>query len=407
MFQLMIVANLLLLFCKYGECEQVYIIPSVDTPCPAQACYTLMQYINYTSLCHSPNSSNIALIFMPGNHILGTEFPIANKSCFSMSAYSYNTSSSCSVMCNSSSRMTLSSIETVVISGISFTNCGGNTARFVDSFILKDLNFIMDPPSYIVSSYYDIVYTIILYRRRAWSVIGSETLSIDSCTFTTNTASYRGGALYISAVTNVIITLCTFNNNIAGGGGGKGGAMYISAINCIINGSTFFNNTLQGGGAKGGAVYVNAMNSTIYMSIFINNIVRGGSAKGGAIFITATNSVISRATFTNNTARGGSAKGGAISITATNSVISRATFTNNTARGGGAQGGALYVKATSSIIGMSTFINNSATHGAPRYIIANPSIISDDAVYEGIQWQDLNFNTTLSNEICGENSVLV
>ena len=174
--------------------KSIYIIPSPDTPCPAQACYTLMQYVNRTSLCQI---SNVALIFMPGNHVLGIDLSITNKSCFSMSAYSYNTSSSCTVMCVSSSRMTLSSIETVVIRGISFTNCGGNTARYVDSFILKDSNFIMNPHS----NY--------MYRGRAWSVIGSETLSVDSCTFTTNAAYYRGGALYISAVTNTIITLCT------------------------------------------------------------------------------------------------------------------------------------------------------------------------------------------------------
>ena len=96
--------------------------------------------------------------------------------------------------------------------------------------------------------------------------------------------------------------------------------------------------------------------------------------------------------------------GGALHINATNSVISRTIFTNNAAWGGGAAGGALYVRARNSTIGMSTFINNSATHGAPQYIIANSSVISDDAVYEGVQWQDLTFNTTLSNNgICGEN----
>lgn len=360
MFQLVILACLLLSFCKYGESEQVFIIPSLDSPCPEETCYTLMQYINLTSLCQS---SEVALTFMPGNHILGMDFTITSRSCFSMSVYD-NASSSCSIMCINSSRMALSYVEIAVISGVYFINCGGNTARSVNSFILKRSNFTMDPPH----SY--------MFRRRAWSVIGSETLIIDNCTFITNAASYRGGALYISAVTNAVITLCTFNNNTAAGGGGQGGAVYINAINSIINESTFFNNTIRGGGAQGGAVYVNAaMNFIIYRSIVTNNKARGGGATGGGLYVTATNSVI-------------------------NGTI----FRNNMAFGGGADGGAFYVNAANSVIGMSTFINNAATHGAPWRVNAKTSTVSPDATYEGIQWQNQNFNITLNDGICGEDN---
>ena len=400
MFKLVILMFLLQLFCKYGKGDQVYIIPSSDTPCPAQACYTLMQYINCTMLMLTLyQSSNVVLILMPGNHTLRTEFSITAKNYFSMSVY--DCASSCTITCISSSRMTISSVDTVVISGLSFINCGGSTARLVNSFTLKDSNFIMDPQSYVYTSYYYI------YRARAWSVIGSESLTVDGCTFIANTASRQGAALYISSVTNVIIALCTFNNNTASGGLGKGGAVYINAaITCIINGSTFFNNTLRGGGAEGGAMYVNAMNLTIYMSTFPNNTVRGGGAKGGALRVNATNSIITGTTFTNNTARGGSAEGGAVYVSAINSIINSTVFKYNTAQGGSAEGGALYIRARNSTIGLSTFINNSATHGAPQHIIANTSIISDDANYEGIQQQDLIL-TLSNNGICGENGVLV
>ena len=411
-----------LLLCEYGKSKQVFLIPSPGSPCPEETCYTFMQYVNL-SIASSCQSSNVAMIFMSGNHILGTDFLIANRSCFSMSAYHDSTSSSSSVMCINSSRIMLSSVETAVISGLSFLNCGGNTARFVNSFILKDSNFVtvMDPHSYS------------MYRGRAWSVIGSETLTVDNCTFTTNAAYYRGGALYISAVTNVVISLCTFNNNTAAGGGGQGGAVYINAMNSIIKRCTFVNTILQGGGAQGGAIYVSTMNATIYRSVFIdnkvsggaaeagavyvsaieafiymssftNNTASGGAAKGGALRVNATNSIISEITFTKNTAWGGAAAGGAVYVSATNSVINGTTFRSNMAIGGAAQGGALYVRAGNSNIHKSMFINNTATHGAPWYINARTSTISHNAIYEGlgIVWQDLTFNTTLYDGACGK-----
>ena len=395
--QLAILACLMLLrICEYGECEQVYIIPLPESPCPALQlpCYTLMEYINSTTLCQS---SNVALIFVPGNHILGTDFSVTNKTCFSMSTaayYNYNASLSCTVTCINSSRMELSSIDTVLVSGLSFMKCGGNIARNVDHFILKNSNFTMDPHS------------AYMYRGRAWSVFGSETLTIDSCIFTNNSASHRAGALYVSAVMNATITACIFNNNTAGGGGAQGGVVYISAMNSIIDGSTFFNSSVQGGAAKGGALYIVATNSVINGTVFINNTAYGGGTEGGALYVYAVKSVINSSTFEYNMAYGGGAKGGALYANAMESVINSSTFVHNLARGGGAEGGALYVRATNSIIGMSTFINNTATHGVPRYIIASSSIISNDATYEGMQLYqyDLAYNMALNNGICGEDN---
>lgn len=392
MFQLATVACLILSLCEYGVCEQVYIIPSPDSPCAAQwlPCYTLTQYIN----CTTCQSSNVALIFMPGNHTLGTEFSITNKSCLSMSAYYYyRNTSSYTVTCTSSSWMNLSMVGNVMISGLSFINCGGNTARYVDNFILKNSSFTMDPQRH--SGY--------MYSGRAWSVIGSETLSIDSCAFVNNAAGFRGGALYISTVTNAIITVCTFNNNTAAGGRGQGGVVYINnAMNTIINGSTFFNNTMRGGLAQGGALYIDAMYSVINGTMFINNTVRGGLAKGGALYLDAVYSIINGTMFLNNTARGGLAAGGALYVNVMNSVINGTTFEHNMAQGGGAEGGALYIRARNSIIAMSTFINNRATHGVPQYIVASTSVISNDATYEGMQLYDLSSNMTLNEGICGE-----
>ena len=352
-----------------------------------------MEYINSTMLCQS---SNVALIFVPGNHILVTDFSIANKTCFSMSTavYYHDASSSCTVTCINSSRMDLSSIDTVLVNGLTFMKCGGNIARNVDRFILKDSNFTMDPHS------------AYMYRGRAWSVFGSEILSIDNCIFTNNSASHRAGVLYVLAIMNVTITACTFNNNTAGGGGAQGGVAYISAMNSIIDGSTFFKNSVQGGGAKGGALYIDATNSIINGNEFINNAAYGGSAKGGALYVDAVKSVINSSMFEYNMVYGGAARGGALYANAMESIINSSTFERNMAYGGGAEGGALYVRAANSIIGISTFINNTATHGVPRYIIASSSIISHDATYEGIELYH-TYNMTLTDGICGESRIII
>lgn len=231
-------------------------------------------------------SSNVTLIFVPGNHILGTDFSITDKTFFSMStAAHYNASSSYTVTCINLSRIDLSSIDTVLVSGLSFMKCGGNIARNVDRFILKNSNFTMDPHS------------AYMYRGNTWSVFGSEIVSINSCIFTNNSAIHRAGALYVSAVMNATITACTFNNNTAGGGGVRGGVVYISAMNSIIDGSTFFNNSVQGGAAKGGALYIDATNSIINGNGFINNTAHGGAAEGGALYVNAVKSVINNSTF--------------------------------------------------------------------------------------------------------------
>ena len=399
---------LILLFDKYGECEQVYIKPSQDSSCPEryQACnyYTLMQYVNHTSSYQSSN--NVTLMFMPGNHMLSTQFSIATKSCFSMSVYT-NASSSCSIMCTGSSKFVLSSIDTVTINGITFIGCRGNRATSVDTFILEDSNFVTDPESY---------YTY----RRAWYIVGSITLIINSCTFTTMTG---GGVLYISSVANTIISLSTFNNNTAARGGVQGGVAYINVTNLIINGSTFFNNTASGGSAKGGALYINAANSVINGSIFKNNTVYGGGAAGGALYVKATNSAINGSIFKNNTARGGGAAGGALYVTATNSAINGSIFKNNTARGGGAAGGGLYVNTITSVINGTIFENNTASFEGDAlcvkatnsiismsinipasetsfHIIARNSVMSLDPTYEGITLYGLSLNMTLYDGIC-------
>jgi|GEM_PF-3483569 len=106
-------------------------------------------------------------------------------------------------------------------------------------------------------------------------------------TFTGNTSTDRGGALYAASESHVIA--CTFKGNSAPEGGA------VSASGCHIERSIFVGNTSVNGGAISGG------DLTISSSVFIGN----SATKGGAVYASALRLVNS--TFTKNTASEGAA----------------------------------------------------------------------------------------------------
>jgi len=150
--------------------------------------------------------------------------------------------------------------------------------------------------------------------------------TVINCTFSGNTATYGGGAIYnYQCPTPPLITNCIFSNN---NGATYGGAIYNVVSSPIITGCTFNNNTA----ATGGGVYYNNQSvPNISHCMFKNNVA--STAAGGAIYYNGSgvtaNAYISSSLFTGNTSNAGSAIGYGDQA-ANNLIITNCTFYNNT-----------------------------------------------------------------------------
>jgi predicted outer membrane repeat protein len=105
------------------------------------------------------------------------------------------------------------------------------------------------------------------------TIFNKGTLNVSNCTFTGNTVTTYGGALYNNKGA-LNVSNCTFTNNAAT----TGAAIYSNnGISCIVIGSTFTSNKAVKGG---GAISSNGNNSntTVNFCSFVNNTATTGSA---------------------------------------------------------------------------------------------------------------------------------
>lgn len=190
------------------------------------------------------------------------------------------------------------------------------------------------------------------------------TLTITNTTFTSNSATNNGGAIYINGGT-ATITSSTFNTQNAAVID-DGAAIYLNNGTLSINNSTFTNNDTSNG--FGGAIYQD--DGTLNIGIttgntFTNNdandtVGMGEEGAGGAIYKTGGNMTIGAVgvtnTFNTNTTDG---SGGAIYVDATGTYsITNATFTSNSSAN---EGGAIHNNGETATITSSTFSSNSST----------------------------------------------
>ena len=161
--------------------------------------------------------------------------------------------------------------------------------------------------------------------------------TISNCTFTGNSASFYGGAIYAygSITGPITVNNSTFTNNHAAH---EGGAIYSSAASAqlIFNNCAFTNNSSD---YLGGAIYSQSP-LTFTNSTFTGN---SGTQGGGAIYSTGS-STITGCTFSGNSA-GAYSSGGAILNQGGTHTVSNSRFLGNTAGedGGGIASGNLTV----------------------------------------------------------------
>ena len=148
---------------------------------------------------------------------------------------------------------------------------------------------------------------------------------MDNCTFISNHAANRGGAMYLQGgefenCTNVTINNGLFKDNRAETNGGAVD-FHEGATDGYIIGSTFDNNTAVTG--FGGALVWRGHNGEVEGSSFTNNYARGD---GGAAYIEGESCSLYNSTFNNNIAGD---DGGAVYWTGDHGEIFNVTANNN------------------------------------------------------------------------------
>ena len=207
--------------------------------------------------------------------------------------------------------------------------------------------------------------------------VGSHGIIDNNCIFINNSASNRGGAIFLHGnstenCTNVTIHSSIFEYNYAGT---NGGAIdwHSGAHEGGIYNSTFRHNTAE---SNGGAVYWRGHHGDIYDSNFTNNTALGlhpgpygNIGDGGAVFWAGINGTVDNCRFIDNEAVWNSSyvaggRGGAVYLESCshgnkNTSFKDVYFKNNIA---GTNGGAIdwHEGAEDGLINNGTFINNTA-----------------------------------------------
>ncbi|MBK8817003.1 MAG: hypothetical protein IPN42_16520 [Methylococcaceae bacterium] len=203
---------------------------------------------------------------------------------------------------------------------------------------------------------------------------------IRSSTFTGNTASNYGGAVFNNILNNntTAITDSVFTGNSDGIGGvnGQGGAIWSTGDPKI-----------------GGQWVINKNNTTLTI---VNTVVKGNSATkiGGGLFVARhpKGAVISRSTFSDNTAL--MSVGGGIAQAENGKLsVMNSTISNNTVKGATALGAGIFVQRTSkAFLTNITVANNTANwqaggiSGGLNVTLKNSILANNIAMNGGNNW---------------------
>ena len=199
-------------------------------------------------------------------------------------------------------------------------------------------------------------------------------LQVSGSTFTGNTATTNGGAIWITNGKTATVTNSTFSNNTAN----DGGAIYLGEMietkdedgnvtettyktgTLKATGCTFTSNT--GSNSYGGAIYVMKGSVEVKTSEFTSNYAK---YQGGAIWVNSeVTATIEDSQFTGNTT--GSKAGGAI-WSAGELILARTQFANNIA---GTGGGAINSEGGNITAEDCTFTSNQSQNGGNGGAIA-------------------------------------
>lgn len=206
---------------------------------------------------------------------------------------------------------------------------------------------------------------------------GSAAVTFKGCVFEGNKGS-NGGCFDVESSAVVTIEksgeiVSVIRNNTGSNGG---------AINILSGGSVTLNDcTVSGNTAstKGGAVYVNGGSSKIYSNntTFSANVASG--KEGGAITAWSSGKVyVNGGTFSENKSKWGPAI--ELESSARAEVSGNVVFTKNVASG---PGGAMFVSGSTAIVSGASFIENSAATFGGAILTKNGTLEATECIFKG------------------------
>ena len=446
-------ALLLLLILPLCSSRNVfYVTPTPDTPCPAEPCHTLAEYVDHAEWYFTSNTS---FKFLPGNHTLAESLSIKDVTNLALQANNPTpTPAASKIICSQPAFVSFDNVSKLHISSLAFISCGdgGSNAavsldsvngslihfcEFQNSTQLGDGGGIAIKNSSIYLSFNSFINNIA--KRGSGMYVYNSAVTITGSQFTDNIGSldYGGGVYVESSV--VDFDLNNFVKNV----GFFGGAVYVtlSSVNFTLNffeehyGSsvylesskarftrnTFRNNTAVN--TSGAAVHTYDSYATFTGDSFTDNFA---DLLGGAVAVTNFSTVnFFRSSFQNNVANmfGG---GAGVSYSAVN--FTECSFIGNGATSGGSvasiqsevnfitcdfsnssaeNGGAVYLTSilnfpTLSNILASTFINNTASFSGSGVYVYNSSV----SIYGSVFMDNIvKYNIYTGSTVYVENSV--
>ena len=350
--------------------DTYYVNSSTTSNCP-QPCHPLSHYVSDTATYFN---SNATFIFMEGEHLLdskGSVVVISNVDNLTFKREKSHSNAGIIIKCSNNTRgLKFMNGGIITIYGITITGCGYSlisplsfeniASLHIHHITICKSNLIYGGGLYITLSHTtrnNITITSSIFKSNRVDSFGGGVLIVTSndiysdiiitnCTFTDNIINHGGGLWIHTSVTmhkRIKITNSAFNDNIIIGD--TGGGLHITAITTINNSititcSTFNNNTV---GNNGGGLSISSHKNFTHNSIaissseFTNNTV---TYNGGGVRIYSENDSYNTITIDNSTFAGnavGNVGGGLAKYSSNdnnnNIIITNSIFNDNNGTG--------------------------------------------------------------------------
>ena len=272
-------ALLLLLILPLCSSRNVfYVTPTPDTPCPAEPCHTLAEYVDHAEEYFI---SSTTFSFLPGNHTLTESFSIKDVTDLTLTAYILSRPVPSKIICSQPASISFTNVSELWILSLGFISCGDGDSNAAVS--LDSVN-----GSLIVLCEFQ---NNTQLGDGGGIAINNSNINLSSNSFLNNTAK-RGSGMYIynSAVS---ISLSQFTDNVGPSSysSGYGGGVYVenSVVDFVLN------SFLKNGGflVLGSGVYV-----TLSSVNFDKNYFEGHD--GNVVFLESSTTSFTLNNFTKN-----------------------------------------------------------------------------------------------------------